>query len=56
MNCCSPPQDERDVMFAGEAEQPPEAHHSEDGDHLRGRRVRWPCEHQTQHVAKLESG
>lgn len=41
-------------MHAGEAAQPPEAHHPEDGDLLRGRRARRPHERQGQHVAELE--
>lgn len=49
------PQDEGDVEQYGEAAQPPEAHHPEDGDYLRSRRVRWPRYRQRQHVAELES-
>lgn len=43
-------------MHDGEAAQPPEAHHPEDGDQLGGRRVRWPCPRQRQHGAKVEAG
>lgn len=50
-----PHQDEGDVEHAGEAAHPPEAHHAEDGDHLRGRRVRRPCELQGQDVAEVDS-
>lgn len=46
-------QDERGVKHAGEAAQPSEAHHPEDGHQLGGRRARRPCEHQGQHVAKV---
>lgn len=59
INCtisCLPLQDERNVEPAGEAAQPHEAHHPEDGDHLRGRRVRRPRQRQGQHVAKCETG
>lgn len=52
---CFPLQDEGDGELAGEAAQPPEAHHPEDGDHLGGRRVRRPRERQGQDVAELES-
>lgn len=50
-----PLKDEGGVQLTGEAAQPPEAHHAEDGDLLGGRRVRRPCEHQEPHVAHLES-
>lgn len=43
--------DEGDVLPAGEAAQPPEAHHAEDGDLLGGRRVRRSHQHPGPHVA-----
>lgn len=48
------PQDEGDVGHAGEAALPAEAHHAEDGDLLRGGRVRRPRQPQGQHVAEPE--
>lgn len=42
---------ERDVLPAGEAAQPLEAHHAEDGDLLGSRRARWPHKHPGPHVA-----
>lgn len=50
-----PLKDEGAVQLAGEAAQPPEAHHAEDGDLLGGRRVRRPRAHQGPHVAHTES-
>lgn len=43
--------DEGDVLPAGEAAQPPEAHHAEDGDLFRGWRVRRSHQHPGPHVA-----
>ena len=54
MSVCSCVQNERDVLRAGEAAQPPEAHHPEDGDHLRGGRLRRAEDGQRQE-AKEES-
>lgn len=47
-----PLQDEGDVEHSGETAQPPEAHHPEDGDLLRGGRVRRSGERQRQPVAQ----